>query len=320
MANTATVDLSSWDSAFEHLTAFTAVYGRAVVPQQFRTDSDFWLGKWVHNQRQRQRRGSMPLDLQVRLESLAGWQWNAGRGTAKVFVRPALPVAVIANMTVEQAAQTVATLKDAAASVASPPVGAARTSVPPIGAAVSSPDGVQVPSPRPGEEPLRGVAGIVMFLRANTKDLSAYLPRHPAHPDLRNTILELRKMKKRLTDGDVKLLNTVPGWTWAVDREDFVAWWNAYDTAARYGREHGHVRVGRDDKTGRNVEIRGWLAEQVRLYVPQGRLTISTLTTDRRRALEVLPGWDILLRSVGAEASMRSRMASARRAAFPAAS
>lgn len=66
-----------WDEAYELLAAFVAETGSARVPQLFRTHDGFGLGSWVREQRGGYRDQLLDETRIEKLESLAGWSWNA---------------------------------------------------------------------------------------------------------------------------------------------------------------------------------------------------------------------------------------------------
>lgn len=70
---------ASWDEGFDHLMEYVKTHGEALVPTGHE-ESGYPLGQWVATQRQFYAQGNLTADRAQRLESAAGWAWNA-RGT-----------------------------------------------------------------------------------------------------------------------------------------------------------------------------------------------------------------------------------------------
>ena len=66
----------AWDEAYQCLKSYADEYGNAQVPTRYVTSNGFKLGFWVGVQRRRKASGVMSLDRIIRLEGLAGWQWD----------------------------------------------------------------------------------------------------------------------------------------------------------------------------------------------------------------------------------------------------
>lgn len=254
-----------WDASFAALATYGAAHGHTRVPQQFRTDDGYWLGKWVHNQRQRYRAGRMPEDLIARIETLPGWAWSARR--LKADAPPPLP------------GPTARALK----------------------AASDNLTGTRPPTR------IHGTADLAAFLTAHTHDISKHMPRHPLHPNLRATVLELRRSRDRLGYTDVQLLETVPGWTWNDNQSEDFIWWHSYDVLRKHAQKRGSLNISRDVVSSRGVVIRDWLNTQ-RAHVQIRPGTAGALPNDRRNALMNLPGWSDLTVTSGQQPSVRERM------------
>jgi hypothetical protein len=64
-----------WEEGFSHLKAFSVREGHCRVPDGYRTDDGYRLGKWIG--KQRSRKDKMALDRRQRLEALPGWSWDS---------------------------------------------------------------------------------------------------------------------------------------------------------------------------------------------------------------------------------------------------
>ncbi len=71
-----------WEKGFERLVAYVQCEGHARAPLGF-TEGDFALGNWVSRQRYAYRKGWLPQERAMRLESLPGWAWNPPVGGSK---------------------------------------------------------------------------------------------------------------------------------------------------------------------------------------------------------------------------------------------
>ena len=65
-----------WEEGFRQLTAYVERTGRADMPANYKVDG-FNLGRWVTVQRVNRTRGSGDTDREKRLAALEGWSWNA---------------------------------------------------------------------------------------------------------------------------------------------------------------------------------------------------------------------------------------------------
>lgn len=65
-----------WDAGFMRLKAFVGVSGHARVPQSYKDNDGYALGKWVNLQRVQHTRGALRADRVERLEALHGWVWG----------------------------------------------------------------------------------------------------------------------------------------------------------------------------------------------------------------------------------------------------
>jgi len=63
-----------WEEGFSYLEEFAEREGQCRVPQHFRTDDGYTLGRWVVVQRRA--KDTMGTDRRQRLEALSGWSWN----------------------------------------------------------------------------------------------------------------------------------------------------------------------------------------------------------------------------------------------------
>jgi superfamily II DNA or RNA helicase len=66
-----------WEEGFSHLMNFVEQEGHARVPQVYKAEDGFRLGKWVNSQRQNKKNNKLTQDQVMRLEALEGWVWSA---------------------------------------------------------------------------------------------------------------------------------------------------------------------------------------------------------------------------------------------------
>jgi hypothetical protein len=65
-----------WEEGFAHLKQFSDREGHSQVPYYHKTESGFWLGRWVTYRRRQFTQGKMDPVQQQNLEALPGWAWN----------------------------------------------------------------------------------------------------------------------------------------------------------------------------------------------------------------------------------------------------
>ena len=80
-------------------------------------------------------------------------------------------------------------------------------------------------------------------------------------------------------------LESLPGWAWrSVGGKGALPWGEAYALLVQYAGEHGHSQAPRSH-TINGFDIGGWATKQRSNYRE------GTLSADRQRMLEELPGW-----------------------------
>ncbi len=70
-------DEDRWDRSFAVLVEYADAHGDGCPPADFVTSDGFRLGRWVSIQRRGYRRGTLGASRTSRLESVAGWMWDA---------------------------------------------------------------------------------------------------------------------------------------------------------------------------------------------------------------------------------------------------
>jgi hypothetical protein len=65
----------SWNSSYQELKSFLKAHGHARVPDEYQQNG-IQLGTWISTQRNKYKRGRLPVDKAKRLESLRGWSWG----------------------------------------------------------------------------------------------------------------------------------------------------------------------------------------------------------------------------------------------------
>lgn len=293
----------TWAESYRRYVAFAVERGTAHVPQDWQDPHDgYRLGRWLHNQRQALKRGRLPEEHRLLLDAVPGHSWNtvadrkaarANRGTATDTV----PAAVDAAST--GASSTPAGDPPVVGQAGVPEPAPARSQPAP-----PAPVRAQAPPPPP---PLRGIPELAAFLRENTEDVLRHLPRHPAHPNLRQVLIELQGSRERLSPGNRAELETIPGWRWKYGSGDH-QWWAVYDhLVARCDKAPVH-RVATDRAvTPEGVLLLPWLRDQAKAY------TAGTLRKDLSRALTTLPGWFVLLEEFRRPVKAKPRVQASRR-------
>jgi hypothetical protein len=67
---------AGWEDAYARLREYAEREGHSRVPDAYRDDEAYQLGKWVGKQRQRRKRGTIAGEQIRRLEALPGWVWT----------------------------------------------------------------------------------------------------------------------------------------------------------------------------------------------------------------------------------------------------
>lgn len=71
----------SWSDGLGHLLRFVDEHRHARVPQSYRTEDGFGLGRWVGGRRREFARGNLAQERVAQLEQVAGWSWDVGAET-----------------------------------------------------------------------------------------------------------------------------------------------------------------------------------------------------------------------------------------------
>jgi superfamily II DNA or RNA helicase len=282
----------AWENGYEHLTAFSAEFTTARVPQAHVCEDGFRLGQWVSSQRRAYACGALPPERARRLTELPRWTWStkaAIKDWEQGFTRACDFVAQHGHARIPRGHLA----EDGFALggwVISQRLAHASGSL--------KADRAGRLSALPGWFWSRDLSGrwdhaYGRLCRYATMNGTAQVPASYKDDDgfnLGTWVVTQRKSYRRagsrtsrqLTADRIALLAALPGWTWHIPMPTFE---DGFGRMCDYVARTGSARV-----LGRHVEDDGfklgrWVANQRRAF------KLRELAPDRVARLEALPGW-----------------------------
>jgi superfamily II DNA or RNA helicase len=273
---------TAWEEAFTRLQSYVEREGHSRVPDRHQDDG-IELGRWVSKQRQCQRRGTLADDRVRRLESLPDWTWNAlEAGWDEAFERLQSYVQREGHSSVPYSYRDRDGFK--------------------LGTWVSDQRGVRNQGTLSGERANRlealpgwswdareaaweeGFAHLQSYAEreGHTQVLQFYRDRDGFR--LGGWVSRQRDVRNKgtLSAERVSRLESMSGWTW--DPLE-AAWEEGFAHLQSYARREGHTQVPQSYRDRDRFRLGGWVNKQ-RQSRRQG-----TLSDERVRRLEGLPGW-----------------------------
>jgi superfamily II DNA or RNA helicase len=273
----------SWEGFYQLLQAFGERNGKANPPKAFE-DNDLPLGAWVSRQRVLYKKGKLRTDRIARLEELAGWTWDKEIDVWESnFIK-------LTNYTSEFG-------------TANPPQ-SYRDGVSKLGTWAHS----QRTKFRNGSlnaefakrleslpgwtwNPLDGIweSTYEKLLALASEFKHASIPKSIDDPELKELAGWISRQRqshrqKTLDEQKIKLLESLPGWTWKPHDES----WDMYFRLLKdYQKEFGHALVSqsRSRDLFKGHDIATWVNSQRTRYKKGG------LEPDRILKLETIDGW-----------------------------
>jgi hypothetical protein len=314
----------TWDDKYDLLVAYYREHGHSVVPHDYRTATGFGLGAWTTLQRLRIRyRGSSSSGLSARaqkkLEQIPDWKWEL---PSDLVEQPRTPAMWTARLAVLKAVATRVGTADLPTSYATPDGVALgewirsqrlryhdrdrdgyRLTQEQIDALEAMPGWTwDLPDPNcltwdDAFEILRDYARENGHARVpatyTTPDgftLGRWVYEQRRHKRERDTGQD--KPRKRITDEQIRRLNSLPGWAWQIRGPRAHRSWNdTYQALRDYCDENGRLPT-KNHRLSNGAPAGEWMRLQRTRYrkTMEGQ-TSRPLTTREIRLLEALPGW-----------------------------
>ena len=263
-----------WKEAFERLKAFTKQTGSARPITNFKTNDNFPLGSWISIQRKHKE--TLPPQRKRLLESLKGWswdvhtdKWSVGFGRLKGYVdkngnaRPSQKFKTKDGFAVGKWAGRQRKNKDSL-----------------------TPERIAL------LQSLKGWSWDALTdnwneaferLKAYTKENDHARAPQDFNSDgfaLGKWVNGQRRSKDSLTPERIALLQSLKGWSW----DPLTDKWNeAFERLKAYAKENDHARAPKGFKTNDRFALGTWVSVQ--------RRSKDSLTPQKKRVLESLPGW-----------------------------
>jgi hypothetical protein len=274
--------IDQWEEGFRHLQEYVKHHGDALVAQKFRSDDDYKLGQWVTIQRTVYRDGEMSQERQARLEALPGWVWEARESRWEEGFRH-LQVYAEAHGT----ARLVRTYVD--------PVDGYQLGMWANNQRASFSRGRLGPERAARLEALPGWAWDVndASWEDNYRKLADYAAAHGTCTPAKSSnydgyrigawvnLQRTLKNKGTLRADYAARLEALPGWVWAVNDSK---WEKGFRQLVAYTKQHGTAQVPARLRHG-DYPLGSWVPKQRDFY------RAGTLSGERARRLEALPGW-----------------------------
>ena len=270
-----TVSQDIWGERYELVRKFADREGHARVPQSY-VENGVYLGKWVGVQRQK--RDKLTAERRARLDSVPGWSWNPHEDSWQ--------------QSFEALQRFVA--REGHARVPDPHVEDGIK----LGNWVVEQRMNRSTMSRERKARLEALPGWVWDARSDLweqgyRRLKEYTKKH-GHSQVPNryevdgyrlgqwvNTVRQRGVKGSLDPEQMKLLETLPGWTWTPKAD---SWERAHDLLLKYVEKHGDALVPQSYSV-EGFQLGAWVAAQRRNYAK------GTLKPDRERRLPKVRGW-----------------------------
>ncbi|CKI51574.1 Helicase associated domain protein [Mycolicibacterium smegmatis] len=271
-----------WEQGFRHLQEYVQRHGDAMVAQKFKSAEGYKLGQWATIQRTVYRDGQMSKERQARLEALPGWAWEARESRWEEGFRR-----LQAYTEAHGTARLVRTYVDPADGYQLGKWAYSQRS--------SFSRGRLGPDRTARLEALPGwVWGIHDALwEGNYQKLAEYAAAHGSCAPTKSSdsdgfriggwVNQQRTLKNKgkLRADYAARLEALPGWVWAVNDSK---WEEGFRQLVDYTEHHGTAQVpARHHHDG--YPLGSWVPKQRDFY------RAGTLSEERARRLEALPGW-----------------------------
>jgi superfamily II DNA or RNA helicase len=264
-----------WEEYFARLQEFVAQHGDCRVPQSYKTSDGIRLGGWVSTQRLKQ--NDMSPERKARLEALSGWCWD------RIVIKWEESFSHLQEFVQREG----------------------NSRVPSI---YITPDGVKLGSwvsiqrknrdemqleRKNRLEALAGWSwdaveelweeGFLNLFEFVQKEAHSKVPSSFRTPDgfrLGVWVTVQRMKKNRMSQERRNRLASLAGWVWDVLENQ---WEESLSYLEIFARKEGHCRVSKGSKTPDGKLLGVWVGRQ--------RLQRESLSSDRKKRLEQLPGW-----------------------------
>lgn len=271
---------TQWESGFQRLLAYIAKNGDAMVPAKYVIDG-YRLGTWVNSQRTRYMKGSLEQHRVQRLEEVPEWTWDArGETWEDGFLRLSNYVAAQGNSRVPNS------YVDAGFKLGQ------WVSVQRVTFAKGS-------QPEDRKNKLEALPGWSWDVKTDLWEegfgrLQHYVGRHGRLPTqtysdtdgyrLGSWVTTQRHSfaQGRLEPDRARRLDELPCWSW--NSRD-TRWEEGFRRLKNYADQYGKAQVSQSYEDADGYRLGSWITTQRVAY------DRSTLSADRQRRLEMLPGW-----------------------------
>ena len=262
-----------WEQGFEHLERFVSREGAAAVPTGH-LENGYKLGLWLTNQRQR--RPTLTVDRQRRLEALPGWIWDP-RATMwdEGFLHLARFVereghARVPYMHEEKGFKLGAWVNNRRNDFRTGELDAGRVAL-----LQQTPGWAWDARQAQWEE---GLSHLRRFV-----EREGHARVHPRHVEdgFKLGVWVGAQRLRRPSSQRKALLDALPGWVWDARQND---WENGLACLLRYVEREGHALVPQD-RVEDGFRLGGWVAGQRSTHRRE------KLDTDRTARLAAIPGW-----------------------------
>ena len=274
---------TNWLEGLEQLKTYVEENGHPRVSKGYKTDSGFNLGSWVSNRRNEKKNGDLTEDRIKILESLPGWTWDPfetdwleGLEQLKTYVEEN------GHSRVSQGYKTDSGFN--------------------LGSWVSvrrkqkkngdlTEDRIRLLESQPGwtwdileTNWLEGLEHLKTYVEENGHSRVSRGYKTDSGFNLGSWVSNRRKQKKKgdLTEDRIKILESLPGWTWDPFETN---WLEGLEQLKTYVEENGHPRVSKGYKTDSGFNLGSWVSNR------RNEKKNGDLTEDRIKILESLPGW-----------------------------